>query len=117
MGLLFRLSNVLVLPFWALMILLPRWRWTARIMRSPFVSGAPAALYAALVLPRLGEIWPAVSRPTLSGMRRSWARRQAQPSRGYTFSPLTCLSGVGFISIAKNGGSAPGSWRRCCSSR
>ena len=28
----------------------------------------PAALYAALVLPRLGEIWPAVSRPTLSGV-------------------------------------------------
>ena len=68
MGLLFRLSNVLVLPFWALMILLPLWRWTARIMRSPFVSAAPAALYGALVLPRLGEIWPAVSRPTLSGV-------------------------------------------------
>ncbi len=28
----------------------------------------PAALYAALVLPRLGEIWPAVSCPTLSGV-------------------------------------------------
>src|SRR3984893_4750812 len=68
MGLLFRLSNVLVLPFWALMILLPRWRWTTRIMRSPFVSAAPAALYAALVLPRLGVIWPAVSRPALSGV-------------------------------------------------
>ncbi len=68
MGLLFRLSNVLVLPVWALMILLPRWRWTTRIMRSPLVSAAPAALYGALVLPRLGEIWPAVSRPTLSGV-------------------------------------------------
>jgi hypothetical protein len=32
------------------------------------VSAAAAALYAALVLPRLGEIWPAVSRPTLSGV-------------------------------------------------
>ena len=68
MGLLFRLSNVLVLPVWALMILLPRWRWTTRIMRSPLVSAAPAALYGALVLPRLGEIWPAVSRPTLGGV-------------------------------------------------
>ncbi len=68
MGLLFRLSNVLVLPVWALMILLPRWRWTTRIMRSPLVSAAPAALYGALVLPRLGEIWPAVSRPTLSSV-------------------------------------------------
>src|ERR1700730_16099027 len=68
MVLFFGLSNVLVLPFWALTILLPRWRWTTRVIRSPFVSGAPAALYAALVLPRLGTIWPAVSRPTLSGI-------------------------------------------------
>lgn len=68
MGLGFRLSNVLVLPFWAVMILLPRWRWTARMVRSPIGSVVSAALYAALVLPRLGEIWPAVSRPTLSGV-------------------------------------------------
>ena len=68
MTLLFRLSNLLVLPFWALVILLPRWRWTGRIMRSPFVSAAPALLYAALVLPRLGAIWPAIARPTLPGV-------------------------------------------------
>jgi hypothetical protein len=68
MSTLFRLSNFLVLTFWAAMIVLPRWRWTTRIMRSPFVSGAPAALYATLVVPRLGEIWPAVSQPTLSGV-------------------------------------------------
>jgi Domain of unknown function (DUF4281) len=68
MTLLFRLSNLLVLPFWALMILLPRWRWTRRIMRSPFVSAAPALIYAALVLPRLGTIWPAIARPTLTAV-------------------------------------------------
>jgi hypothetical protein len=68
MASIFRLSNLLVLPFWAVMILLPRWRWTARIMRSPLVCAAPAVLYTALVLPRLGEIWPAVTRPTLGGM-------------------------------------------------
>jgi hypothetical protein len=66
--LLFKLSNLLVMPFWALIILLPRWRWTARIMRSPFVSAAPALLYAALVLPRLGTIWPAIARPTMGGV-------------------------------------------------
>jgi Domain of unknown function (DUF4281) len=65
---LFRLSNLIVLPFWALMILLPRWRWTDRIMRSPFVSAAPALLYAALVLPRVGTIWPAIARPSLTGI-------------------------------------------------
>ncbi len=68
MASIFRLSNLLVLPLWALMILLPRWRWTTRIMRSPFVSAAPAVLYVVLALPRLGEIWPAVSRPTLAGI-------------------------------------------------
>ena len=68
MDFIFRLSNVLVLPYWALVILLPRWRWTARIMRSPFISVAPAVLYAVLVLPRLGSIWLAVSRPALSGI-------------------------------------------------
>src|SRR5262249_61298475 len=61
-------SHFLVLLFWALMILLPRWRWTERIIRSPFVSVAPAALYAMLTFPHLGEIWPAVARPKLNGV-------------------------------------------------
>lgn len=65
---LFRLSNLLVLPFWALMILLPYWRGTARLLRSPLVSAGAAVLYAALVFPRLGLIWPAVARPTLAGV-------------------------------------------------
>ena len=68
MDLVFRVSNLLVLPFWALMILLPRWRWTVRIMRSPAGSIAPALFYAALVLPRAGAIFAAVSRPTLGGV-------------------------------------------------
>jgi hypothetical protein len=50
------------------MILLPRWRWTQRIMRSPWVSAGPALLYVALVVPRLGTIWPAVTKPTLPGI-------------------------------------------------
>ena len=68
MDLLFRASSLLILPIWALMILLPRWRWAVRIIRSPLASVAPAILYAALVFPRLGAIWPAVSRPTLAGV-------------------------------------------------
>lgn len=61
----FRLSNLLVMPFWATMILLPGRRWTKRIMQSPVAAAAPAVLYVALVMPRLGEIWPAVAHPTL----------------------------------------------------
>ena len=68
MASLFRFGNLLVLPLWALIILLPRWRWTTRIMRSPFVSALPATLYLGLVLPHLGEVWPIVSRPALSSV-------------------------------------------------
>src|SRR5215475_9734399 len=68
MDTLFKISNLLVLPFWALMIAAPRWGWTRRIIRSPFVIAAPAGVYLALVVPRLSEIWPAVARPTLGGI-------------------------------------------------
>lgn len=68
MDTLFRISNLLVLPFWALMIVAPRWRWTGRILRSPIVIAAPACVYLALVLPRISDIWPAVTRPTLTGI-------------------------------------------------
>lgn len=68
MSTIFALSSLLVMPFWLLMIVAPYWRWTTRIMRSPFVIAAPALLYVLLVLPRIGEIFPAVVNPTLSGI-------------------------------------------------
>jgi hypothetical protein len=61
----FALSSLLVMPFWISMILLPRWRWTQRVMRSPLVAAPPALLYAVLVLPRLAEIFPVVINPEL----------------------------------------------------
>jgi apolipoprotein N-acyltransferase len=64
----FSLSGLLVMPFWALMIFLPHWRWTRRILRSPLVILPPALLYASLVLPRLAEVFPVVSSPTLAGI-------------------------------------------------
>jgi hypothetical protein len=64
----FSLSGLLVMPFWALMIFLPHWRWTRRILRSPLVILPPALLYGALALPRLAEVFPAVSSPTLAGI-------------------------------------------------
>jgi hypothetical protein len=108
MNLLFRLSNLVVLPFWALMMFLPRWRWTARIMRSPFVSAVLAAFYAALVVRRISGIWPAVARPTLSGVANLLGSPRAQPSPGFISSPLTCLSEVGSISTATSGDSVNG---------
>lgn len=65
---LFSLINLTVMHFWALMILLPRWRVTRRIMESPLVAALPALIYAALVLPRAGPIFAAVSNPDLAGI-------------------------------------------------
>ncbi|HET6281910.1 MAG TPA: ABA4-like family protein [Polyangia bacterium] len=62
---LFSIANLLVLPFWGLMILAPRWRWTLALIRSPLIVLPPIAIYAALVLPHLGEILPVVARPDL----------------------------------------------------
>lgn len=41
----FAVGNVVILPFWGLMILAPGWEWTRRIMRSPWVTASPAVLY------------------------------------------------------------------------
>jgi hypothetical protein len=64
----FDLSGLLVLPFWALIVFAPRWRWTERLMRSPVVVAAPALCYAVLVAPRMIELWPALASPTLPGI-------------------------------------------------
>jgi hypothetical protein len=64
-GLVFSVSSLFILPFWALMLLAPRWRWTARIIGSPAIVVGPVALYTALVLPRLLALLPVVARPEL----------------------------------------------------
>ncbi|MFD9894581.1 ABA4-like family protein [Amycolatopsis sp. NPDC059027] len=52
-------------PFWALMIFLPGWSWTRRILASPWVPLLPLVCYFALAIPHFGELWRAVSRPDL----------------------------------------------------
>lgn len=64
----FSLSGLLVMPLWAAMILLPRWRWTHRVMSSPWSVAPAAALYAFLVLPFVAAVWPVVSRPELGSV-------------------------------------------------
>lgn len=65
MSLAFELSNFAVLPFWALMILAPRARLTARVLASPWVLLPPMAVYAWAVLPALSQVLPVVARPEL----------------------------------------------------
>jgi hypothetical protein len=65
---LFSISNLLVLPFWGLMIALPHWRVTRRLIASPLIAAGAALLYAALVLPRLPALLPIVAAPTLASV-------------------------------------------------
>ncbi|WP_341715784.1 ABA4-like family protein [Micromonospora sp. FIMYZ51] len=67
--LLFTLTFAVAAPFWALMILLPRWSVTERIIRSPLIVAPGVVIYAILVLPALGEVLPAVLSPSLDGVR------------------------------------------------
>jgi Domain of unknown function (DUF4281) len=64
----FSLSSLLVMPFWFLMIFLPGWKWTKRIVSSPWISVGAALLYATLVLPNILQILPAVMNPNLPGI-------------------------------------------------
>lgn len=57
----FSLSGLLVMPFWFLVIALPVWRVTRWVMQSPWVAAPPAILYLVLVVPRLGELFPALA--------------------------------------------------------
>ncbi|MET8149748.1 ABA4-like family protein [Actinoplanes sp. NPDC049668] len=68
-GALFGLAFTLAAPFWALMILLPGWSWTRRIVESPLIVLPGLVIYALLVIPALGEVLPAVVSPTLDGLR------------------------------------------------
>lgn len=70
-SLLFNLSNLFVLPFWALMILLPNWGVTRKVMESylPFV--ALAGLYIYLFINSLTpESAEAFSNPQLADIAR-----------------------------------------------
>lgn len=68
MEMMFGWSSVLVMPFWLVMIVLPHWRWTQRIIGSPLISLPAALLYAALVAPQVGAVWATVSNPELDAI-------------------------------------------------
>jgi hypothetical protein len=65
---LFQVSNILVLPFWLLMIVLPHWRWTQRIIGSPWIAAPTALIYAILVFPSATTLLTALAQPTLAGI-------------------------------------------------
>ncbi|MFB2838202.1 ABA4-like family protein [Floridanema evergladense] len=75
---LFNLSNLFVLPFWALMILLPNWSITRRVMESyiPFVM--LAGLYLYLFTGSItSESAQALANPHLADIARFFADQRA----------------------------------------
>ncbi len=62
---LFQVANLLVMPFWLLMIFLPHWRWTQRIAGSLWIVVPNALLYALLVLPNALGLLGDIANPSL----------------------------------------------------
>ncbi len=79
----FELSNLVVLPFWALMVFLPTWSVTRRIVASPWIVAPPALIYLATLLPVANLVVPEVVTPvqarvalllgTPTGVTLAWA--------------------------------------------
>lgn len=75
---LFNVANLFILPFWALMIILPNWKFTRRIMESyiPFVPLAGAYLYL-FITSITPENAQALSNPQLADIARFFADEKA----------------------------------------
>lgn len=65
---LFSVGNLLVMPFWLIMIALPRWAWARRLIASPLIVVPPALIYAALVLPQVGSLMATLAGPTVANI-------------------------------------------------
>lgn len=68
--LLFTLSNVVILPFWVLMILLPHWSVTQRILGSPLIALPTALIYVILVVPQASSLLGSLNNPTLADIAK-----------------------------------------------
>lgn len=64
----FEASSLLVLPVWFLMIFVPGWRWTERLLRSWWTVLPPALLYSVLVVPELLSLLPLLAQPKLANI-------------------------------------------------
>jgi hypothetical protein len=56
------------MPFWLLMVLLPTWRWTRRLIASPWIAAPAALLYAILIIPMMASALPALMNPELANI-------------------------------------------------
>jgi hypothetical protein len=66
MAFLFEASFALVAPFWFLMLFVPAWRWSERIIASSWIAALAALLYLWLIVPGLVAGPLLLSPPTLA---------------------------------------------------
>jgi ABA4-like protein len=72
----FTLVFVAAAPFWLMMIFAPAWAWTRRIISSPWSATPPLVFWFIFALPNLGDLVPAVLKPTLS----AWQELTTDPA-------------------------------------
>ena len=68
-GTLFQLAFLVVVPFWALMIVAPGWRWSERIAASPYIVLPALVVWAVAIAPVLPDFAAEMLNPDLDGVR------------------------------------------------
>ncbi len=63
---LFWITNLSTMPFWFLMIWLPHWDWTKKIVRTPLIVLPVSLLYIFTTLPIFGTLIDAFLNPSLA---------------------------------------------------
>lgn len=91
---LFNIANLFVIPFWALIIFLPNWQVTKRVMESylPFVplAGAYLYLFVSSITPENAQ---ALSNPQLADIARFFANETAAATGWIHFLVMDLLAG------------------------
>jgi hypothetical protein len=64
-ALLFDLTFLVAAPFWALMILVPKWSWTKKIAESYLIVVPPSLIYVVLLVPEISTVLPLVTQPEI----------------------------------------------------
>lgn len=94
LSLLFDVGNVFVLPFWGLMILLPRWEVTRKVMASPIPFVALALLYLYGFVNSLSpESAADLANPTLASLTRVFSQEPVAFTGWMHFLTMDLLAG------------------------
>jgi hypothetical protein len=69
MNTLFNLAFSMATPFWALMILVPTWSWTTKILSTPWITLPTLVVWAIAAAPLFGPLWTLVTSPNLARLQ------------------------------------------------